>query len=205
MHDADPEVVPPDAIRVALRVSGASFVWTVATSTASVAIGLAQNSLVLVAFGLTGMLDSAGSAVLVVHFRHALHHEAFSERHERLALRVVTLGLVVGALTSAESVRRVIGSVHAKPVPAGVALGGASALVLAALSFRKRRVASAIGSRALLADGWLSATGALLGVVTVLGTGLSSAFDWWWVDPLAALVVACGAVVAGVALAREES
>lgn len=180
--------------------------WTVATSAASVAIGLAQNSLVLVAFGLTGGLDSAGSAVLVVHFRHTLHHEAFSERHERLALRVVTIGLVVvGALTSAESVRRLIGSVHAKPVPAGMALAGASALVLAGLSFRKRRVASAVASRALLADGWLSATGALLGVVTVLGTGLASAFDWWWVDPVAAAVVACGAVVAGVALARGEA
>jgi divalent metal cation (Fe/Co/Zn/Cd) transporter len=75
--------------------------------------------------------------------------------------------------------------------------------VLAALSFRKRRVAGAVASRALLADGWLSATGASLGVVTVLGTGLAAAFDWWWVDPIAAAVVACGAVVAGVVLAKE--
>jgi divalent metal cation (Fe/Co/Zn/Cd) transporter len=189
-----------------LRLSAASFAWTVVSSTASVAIGVAQNSLVLVAFGLTGVLDSAGSAVLVVHFRHALHHEAFSERHERVALRVVTIGLVVvGTLTVGESVRRLIGSVHAEPVPAGVALAAASTVVLAVLSFRKRRVAGAVASRALLADGWLSATGALLGVVTVLGTGLASRFDWWWVDPIAAAVVAVGAVVAGAVLAREES
>ena len=176
------------------------------TSAASVAIGIAQNSLVLVAFGLTGVLDSAGSAVLVMHFRHTLHHEAFSERHERLALRVVTIGLVVvGTLTTAESVRRLLGSVHAKPVAAGVALAAVSAAVLTLLSFRERRVAGVVGSRALLADGWLSATGALLGVVTVLGTGLTSAFDWWWVDPIAAAVVAGGAVVAGVVLAREGS
>jgi hypothetical protein len=30
-------------------------------------------------------------------------------------------------------------------------------------------------------------------------------FDWWWVDPIAAAVVAVGAVVAGAVLAREES
>jgi divalent metal cation (Fe/Co/Zn/Cd) transporter len=189
-----------------LRISAASFGWTVVSSTASVAIGVAQNSLVLVAFGLTGVLDSAGSAVLVVHFRHALHHDAFSERHERTALRVVTIGLVVvGVLTSAESLRRLIGSVHAESVPAGVALAAASAMVLAVLSSRKRRAASAVDSQALLADGWLSATGALLGVVTVVGTGLASAFDWWWVDPIAAAMVACGAVGAGIVLARGAS
>ena len=130
-----------DSVRAALRISAASFVWTVASGSASVAIGLAQNSLVLVAFGLTGVLDSAGSAVLVTHFRHTIHHEAFSERHERLALRVVTVGLmVVGALTSVESARRLIGSVHSEPGPAGVVLAGVSALVLAGLSFSKRRV-----------------------------------------------------------------
>jgi divalent metal cation (Fe/Co/Zn/Cd) transporter len=187
-----------------LRVSAVSLAWTIVSSCASVAIGIAQNSLVLIAFGLTGALDSAGSAVLVVHFRHALQHEAASERHERLALRVVTIGLiVVGTLTAAESVRRLVGSVHAEPVAAGVALAAISASVLAGLSSRKRRVAGMVNSQALLADGWLSATGALLGLVTVLGTGLTSAFDWWWVDPIAAAVVAGGAVVAGVLLSKE--
>lgn len=181
-----------------------SFAWTVFSSSASVAIGIAQNSLVLVAFGLTGVLDSAGSAALVVHFRHAVRHEAFSERHERLALRVVTIGLiVVGTLTAVESVRRLIGSIHGESVPAGVALAATSAVVLAVLSSRKRRLASAVASRAVLADGWLSGMGALLGVVTVLGTGLASAFDWWWLDPMAAAVVAGGAVIAGVVLSRE--
>jgi divalent metal cation (Fe/Co/Zn/Cd) transporter len=193
-------------LQAALRVSVVSLVWTVVSSTAAVTIGIVENSLVLVAFGLTGALDSAGSAVLALHFRHALHHEAFSARHERLALRVVTIGLmVVGTLTTLESVRRLVTSVHAEPVVAGVALAAVSAIVLALLSSRKRRVARAVDSRALLADGWLSATGALLGVVTVVGTGLTSAFDWWWVDPIAAAVVACGAVVAGVLLSKEAA
>lgn len=196
--------MPEDALRSAFRVSVASLLWTVATSTTAVAIGASQNSLVLVAFGLTGVLDSAGSAVLAVHFRHALHHEAFSERHERLALRVVTIGLmVVGTLTTLESARRLVTSVHAESVAAGVVLAAVSAIVLALLSSRKRRVAREVDSRALLADGWLSATGALLGLVTVAGTGITSAFDWWWVDPVAAAAVAVGAVIAGVTLSRE--
>jgi hypothetical protein len=35
---------------------------------------------VLVAFGLTGILDAAASATLVVHFHHATRNESFSSR-----------------------------------------------------------------------------------------------------------------------------
>jgi divalent metal cation (Fe/Co/Zn/Cd) transporter len=87
-------------------------------------------------------------------------------------------------------------------VPAGVALAATSIGVLAVLSVRKRRIANAIPSRALLADGWLSATGCLLAIVTVAGTGFASAFHWWWADPVAALTVACGAIVIAFVMAR---
>ena len=60
----------------------------------------------------------------------------------------------------------------------------------------------AIPSRALLADAGLSATGALLAVVTVAGTASTDAFGWGWLDPVAAAVVAAGAVALGARLAR---
>jgi divalent metal cation (Fe/Co/Zn/Cd) transporter len=201
----DPELegVDPEPLRAGVRVSTVSIVWTVASSVAAVAIGIAARSLVLLAFGLTGLLDAAGSVALVVHFRHALRHEAISERHERRALRVVTAGLlVVGTLVALESVRRLVSGDESRSVPAGVVLAAASAAVLAVLSVRKRRIAARIPSRALLADGWLSATGCVLAVVTVAGTGLASAFEWWWVDPLAALVIAGGAISVAVVMTR---
>ncbi|MEY2451627.1 MAG: hypothetical protein QOD92_1201 [Acidimicrobiaceae bacterium] len=203
MHDPELEAMAPDDLRAGVRVSIASIVWTVASSVAAVAIGVAAKSLVLLAFGLTGLLDAAGSSALVVHFGHALRHEAFSERHERTALRIVTTGLfVIGALVAAESVRRLVGGDESHSVLAGVVLAGTSAVILAVLSVRKRKIAGRIPSRALLADGWLSATGCLLAIVTVAGTGFASAFHWWWVDPVAALAVACGAIAVGVVMAR---
>lgn len=203
MPDPELEGVDPEPLRAGVRVSTVSIVWTVASSVAAVAIGIAARSLVLLAFGLTGLLDAAGSVALVVHFRHALRHEAISERHERRALRVVTAGLlVVGTLVALESVRRLVSGDESRSVPAGVVLAAASAAVLAVLSVRKRRIAARIPSRALLADGWLSATGCVLAVVTVAGTGLASAFEWWWVDPLAALVIAGGAISVAVVMTR---
>lgn len=206
MHDLELEAMSPEHLRAGLRVSTASIAWTVVSSALAVVIGLGAGSLVLVAFGLTGFLDAAASATLVAHFRHALRHEAFSERHERRALRVVTAGLlVVGTLTAVESARRLIDYAPSQPVPAGLMVAAASIVALALLSQRKHTVAGRIPSRALLADGWLSATGCLLAVVTVAGTGLTSAFGWWWADPVAATTIACGAVGLAVALARSET
>jgi divalent metal cation (Fe/Co/Zn/Cd) transporter len=82
-------------------------------------------------------------------------------------------------------------------------LAAASVVVLLALAIRKRRVGAAVPSPALVADGFLSLVGALLAAVTVAGTGLTSAFGWWWADPTAALGVAAGAVGAAFLVSRE--
>lgn len=187
-----------------MRVSTVSILWTLTSSVVAVALGTGAGSLVLVAFGLTGLLDAAGSATLVVHFRHALRHESFSERHERAAMRVVTAGLVtVAGLAGFEGTRRLLAGTEADAVPAGVVVAALSIVVLGLLARRKRRVAGRIPSRALLADAWLSATGCGLAVVTVAGTALLSADGWWWADPAAALGVACGALGIAVALTRS--
>jgi len=195
MSEREPESMSPVDLHAGVRVSAASIGWTLLSSAVAVTLGVAAGSLVLVAFGLTGVLDAAGSATLVVHFRHALRHDTFSDRHERVALRVVTGGLLtVGGLTAVESIRRLITGEPSHASPAGAVLATVSIFVLAGFSRRKILVARRIPSRALLADAWLTATGCLLALVTVAGTGLTSAFGWRWVDPAAALAVACGAI-----------
>lgn len=184
-------------------MSAVSIGWTLLASVAAVALGLRTGGLVLVAFGLTGLLDAAGSAMLVAHFRHAMRYDTFSDRHERVALRVIAGGLLtVGGLTAAESTRRLISGAPSHAAPAGLVVAAVSIVVLAVLATRKVRIARRIPSRALLADGWLTATGCLLAAVTVAGTWLGSAQGWWWADPVAALTVACGAVGIAVEMVR---
>src|SRR5438094_3177445 len=142
MHDLDLEATSREHLRAGLRVSTASIAWTVVLSAFGLVIGVRAGSLVLVAFGLTGFLDAAGSGTLVAHFRHALRHEAFSARHERRAIRVVTAGLLlVGVLTAAESARRLIIGTPSHAVPAGVVIAATSIVALALLSHRKRTIA----------------------------------------------------------------
>lgn len=187
-----------------VRVSSLSIAWTVVASTVSIVAGLGASDLVLVAFGCTGLLDAAGSVALVVHFRHALRHETFSVRHERIAFLVVNGGLVVVAIaTMTESVRRLVTGTHGDGTSLGVATAAASAVVLTVLARRKLVLGRSIPSHALVADGMLSSTGAVLAVVTVLGTSLAGVA--WWADPVAALGVALGALGVAVMLARQEA
>jgi divalent metal cation (Fe/Co/Zn/Cd) transporter len=202
VHDAELESRKTDDLRAGVRISSASFAWTFVSSAVAVALGVESGSLVLVAFGLTGLLDAGGSATLIVHFRHALRHESYSERHEQVALRVVTFGLVVvGSVTLVESVRRLVLREHGQSTLAGIVLAAVSIVVLAALAHRKRTAATRIPSRALLADAGLSMIGCLLAVVTVVGTALAG-IGWWWADPVAAAAVAGGTLTIAAVVSR---
>lgn len=191
------------SLREGLRVSRASFAWTIVAGACAITIGVLDNSLVLVAFGLIGLLDGVGSGTLIAHFRHSQRNALVSERHERLALIVVTGGMwAVGIATVADSVYRLSTRATSDPQPLGIALAGVSVVVLAMLATRKQKIAKRIPSRALHADGWLSAVGAGLALLALSGTGLDAAFGWWWVDAAAATSLGWGAIALSIALAR---
>ena len=192
-------------LRSGIHVSWVSVCWTLLASGVAVEEGLRTKTLVLVAFGLTGLLDMAGSVTIALHFRHALAHEAMSPARERFALRLVSAGLVaIGAFTVVESVRRLVAHAHPARSGVGVAIAAASALVLSVLAWRKRVVAARVPSAALRADGTLSATGAGLAIVTLVGTTVTRARGLSWVDAVAALVVALAAASSGVIELRRE-
>jgi divalent metal cation (Fe/Co/Zn/Cd) transporter len=186
-------------LRTGFLVSQASVAWSLTACTAAVVLGAVDGSLVLIAFGVTGLLDGAGSLALVVHFRHALEHSSFSVARERFALRLVSAGLiVVGISTAIESIRRLVANEGGHSSAFGIAIAAASAIVLSVLAMIKLRVAPRVGSGALRADGWLSTTGAVLALVTLVGAKFTSPTGPKWVDPAAALVVGSAAAAVGV-------
>ena len=194
--------VNPTHARRGLLVSVASIAWTTLASTVEIVLGLQHHVLTLVVFGLAGTLDAVGSAALVVHFRHALRHDELAEQHERRATIIVSVGLMVlGAITVIESVRRLTSGHVGTSTGLGVAVAAAAIVVLATLASIKVRVAREVGSHALEADGYLSASGALLAAVAVVGATLGTHLSW--VDPVAALVIALGAGGVGVAFMRR--
>lgn len=194
----------PDDLRAAWLVSVLAVVWTLASGSAAVAIGVTGGSAVLVAFGAIGFVDALGSAALVYHFRHALRHDALADHLERAAHRVVMAGLLsVGLGAIAISVVRLVGHHTGEAPAAGIVLAAVSLGVLLVLSTWKIAVSARLPSAALRADGLLSRVGAAQAVVTLAGTGLARWLGWTWVDAVAAIVVGAGAVVVGVVTAPD--
>jgi divalent metal cation (Fe/Co/Zn/Cd) transporter len=193
-----PEQFPDALARSAYRVSLASVVFSLIASTLAIAIGVG-SSIVLVAFGAIGFVDAFGSVALTYHFRHALHHEAISERFERFAHRAVRIGLtVVGVATVAVSVVRLAMADSSSPPAGGGALAAVSLVVLALLSSQKRRLGREIESKALLADGRVSGIGSIQAGIALAGLVASRAFDIAWADAAAALGVGAAAVLVAV-------
>jgi len=194
---------PPEHLRAAFRVSVLSVVWTVAASAVAIVSGVLARALVLIVFGLTGVLDAAGSWTLALHFRHTLKHQSISITREELALRVVSIGLIfIGLFTVEESVRRLATGSKAQSSAVGIVITSASIVALSGLTARKRWAARRVRSGALLADSWLSATGAALAIIAIVGTTLGARASW--VDPAAALLVALIAASTGVSFLRRE-
>ena len=191
--------------RRGLRLSTASIIWTLGASGTEIVIGIQHHVLSLLVFGAVGLLDAAGSVTLVVHFRHALRHDVLAEEHERRATLVISAGLICfGVATVIEGTRRLIAGHAGSGTAIGTAVAIASIFAFAVLAAGKLRIGRQVDSTALTADGWLSASGAVLAALAVLGATLGTSPGRSWIDPLASIIIAAAASTYGIAVLVAE-
>jgi divalent metal cation (Fe/Co/Zn/Cd) transporter len=175
----------------AIRWCSLSVAWAVIVGSSSVVAGLAASSLALLGLGANAVLDGTASAVLVWRFRHERLGAAEIETVERrAALAVGALMIAVGAYLMARSVGAL--AEHSAPDESavGIGLAAGSVLVLPVFARAKLRLAARLQSSALRGDGVLSLAGGVLAAATLLSLVLDAAFDWWWADAVAALLIA---------------
>jgi divalent metal cation (Fe/Co/Zn/Cd) transporter len=176
----------------ALRLSFFTIGWNGVVGAASLGAALAADSLALAGFALNALLDSSASAVLVWRFRKERDDPAAAEHLERRAQTCIVVAMLAIALyIGAQAVRALAGGSHPESSRLGFALAVLSLAVLPWLAWRKFRVGSELGSPALRGDGVLALAAAALAAITLAALLVNAAFDWWWADPLAALVIAC--------------
>lgn len=72
-----------------------------------------------------------------------------------------------------------------------------SLVVMPSIAWAKRRVAQGLESIALKADAAETQLCTYLSAVVLIGLGANSLLGWWWMDPVAGLVVAALAVREG--------
>ena len=180
-------------VESALRLSFATIGWNGVVGAAALAVAFGSGSLALAGFALNALLDSTASAVLVWRFRRERANPAEAQRFERRALGWIALAMfLVAVYVAVQAVRALAKGSHPESSTLGIGLAALSLAVLPWLGRRKLAVAGQLQSPALRGDGVLTLAAAALAAITLAALLFSSAFGWWWADPLTALVIATG-------------
>jgi hypothetical protein len=171
------------------RLNLATLGYNALEGVVAIAAGLAAGSVALVGFGIDGGIELAASFVALWRLRHDADH-ARREHAERLAHRLIgALFLVLAVYVTVEAGRALWTREAPDASPVGIGLAIASVLVMPLLARAKRRVGSALGSRALTAEATQTSLCTWLSAILLAGLLLNALLGWWWADPVAALAM----------------
>ena len=179
--------------------------WNSLEALIAVGLGLAAGSVALVGFGFDSVIEVSSGAVLL--WRLGADADAGRrEGAEAKALKLVGLSLLLlAAYVTFDAIKALAARELPEESYAGIVLAAASLVVMPLLARAKRRVASRISSRALVADARQTDICAYLSAILLAGLALNAAFGWWWADPAAALLMTPIIVKEGVGALRGEA
>ncbi|MGE3270537.1 MAG: cation diffusion facilitator family transporter [Chloroflexota bacterium] len=183
-----------DLRRWAWRLTWLTIGWNCLEAIVAIGSGLQAGSIALVGFGLDSVVEV--SSALVIAWRLT---RGASEAAEKRAVRLIALSFFAIAVYVTVDAALKLAGVDAPPNESmlGVAITALSLIVMPALAWGKRRVARGLNSVALKADAAETQLCTYLSAVVLIGLGANALADWWWMDPVAGLVVAVLAVKEG--------
>lgn len=120
------------------------------------------------------------------------------------AMIVATILAVAGAGIAVEAGAALVEG-DSRPASPWAALGAVAGIAVQEFCFRwTRRVGVRLKSPALIANAWHQRSDALSSLAALLGIAGAAAFDTWWLDPVAAMVVAGMILRVALDLLREN-
>jgi divalent metal cation (Fe/Co/Zn/Cd) transporter len=153
----------------------------------SVGAGLVSGSVALVSFGVDSGIEVTSSLAAHWRLRADIDPER-RERVERITHRIIGWSfLALAGYVVWESVMTLSRREAPEASPVGLAVLILSVLLMPLIAHASRKVARALGSRALEADAAQTSLCAYLSIIALAGVGLNAALGWWWADPVAAL------------------
>jgi len=155
----------------------------------AIAAGILSGSVALVGFGLDSAIEVLSGATLLWRLEADVDEER-RERVEQRALRIVGVSfLLLAAYVLFDAGMSLFRREPPDESIVGIVLAAVSLVVMPLLVRAKRRVAAAIGSKALDADATQTALCTWLSAILLGGLLLNATLGWWWADPVAALVM----------------
>ena len=164
--------------------------------------GIVAGSIALTGFGIDSAIEGVASLIVVWRFTGS---RLLSEHAEERAQKLVAISFfLLAPYITVEAVRDLIGSDQPEASWVGVGLAASSIVLMPMLGIAKRRIGERIGSPATAGEGAQNLLCAYMAVALLVGLGGNALFGVWWLDPVAALVIAGLAVNEGIEAWRGE-
>jgi divalent metal cation (Fe/Co/Zn/Cd) transporter len=177
--------------------------WHALEAAIAIGAGIAASSIALVGFGADSVIESIAGFVLIWRFGGG---RQASESAERRAYRLIGISFwVIAAYVGVEAVRQLAAGNHPETSWLGIGLAIVTLATMPPLARAKAKVAEALGSAATKAEGRQNMLCAYLSAGLLVGLGTNALLDWWWADPVAALLIAGVAVREGREAWRGEA
>jgi divalent metal cation (Fe/Co/Zn/Cd) transporter len=183
------------AARRARALSWLSLVWMGAEGAIAITAGILAGSIALIGFGIDSAIEGFASLVIVWRFTG---HRLLSHSAEERAQKLVALQFfLLAPYVAFEAIRHLVTAHEVETSVLGIALTATSLVGMPLLGIAKQRLAETLGSSATHGEGAQNLLCAYLAGAVFLGLAGNALFGWWWLDPIAALVVAGIAVREG--------
>jgi Predicted Co/Zn/Cd cation transporters len=188
--------------RLARALSLVTLGWLAAESGLGLAAGFEAHSIALIGWGTSALVEGMAGLIVVWRFTGA---RLRSPSAERVARRLVAVSFW---LLAPYLVGHVAYDLHEgyrpEPTVLGIAVTTISLVSMPLLGLAKRRLGARLGSPATVGEGTQNLLCAGMAGVVLAGLALN-ALGWWWVDAIAALLLAVTAVHEGRRAWRGES
>jgi divalent metal cation (Fe/Co/Zn/Cd) transporter len=173
-----------------------------AEGTVAIVAGVLAGSIALVGFGIDSAIEGFASAIIVWRFTGSrIHSHAAEQRAQKL---VAAQFFLLAPYIAFEAVHGLITGERPDVSWLGMALTASSLIGMPLLGIAKVRRALQLGSAATKGEGNQNLLCAYLAGAVLIGLAANAAFGLWWLDPVAALVIAGVAVREGLETWRGE-
>lgn len=183
------------AAKQARHLSWFSLLWMGAEGTVGVVTGVLAGSIALTAFGIQSFIEGLASLVIVWLFSGVrLHSNKAEGRAQKfVAIQFFLLVPFVGY----EAIEKLVTGEQADTSWLGIGVVTSSLIGMPLLGIVKRRLADKLSSVATRGEGTQNLLCAYLAGAVLVGLLGNALFGWWWLDPIAALVIAAVSIREG--------
>ncbi|GLY88362.1 cation transporter [Actinoallomurus iriomotensis] len=190
------------AARQARTLSWISLAWMTIEGAVGLFAGVVAGSAGLIGWALSSAVEGLASVIVIWRFTGS---RTLSESSERRARKAVAISFwLLAPYVAAEAIDKLRTGSDAEETVLGIALTAASLIVMPVLGKAKHRLGARLGSGATAGEGTQNLLCAYLAAAVLIGLVVNALWSWWWLDPIAGLVVAVVAVREGRAAWRGE-